>query len=127
MLFPLRLLLVEDSDDDAVLIARAFAKAGCTPMCERVHTAERLAAALHARSDWAALLCDSVPRLDLDRVVAMARAARPTLPIVVVSGHHELERREEIVRCADAFVSKDRLEDVPAVVRGLQCTPPRCW
>jgi DNA-binding NarL/FixJ family response regulator len=121
----LHLLIVDDSDDDTVLIERAFTRAGYLPLCERVQTAETLAAALRARSDWDALLCDSVPRLELERVVMMVRDARPALPILVVSGGQDPERREQIARVADAFISKDRLEDVPAAVKGLRRVPLR--
>jgi len=127
MSLPLHLLLVEDREDDEILISRAFARAGFLPRCQRVQTAETLAAALRARSDWAALLCDSVPCLDVHHVVSIARGARPALPIVVVSGREDREWRTAIERLADAFIRKDRLEDVPAIVKGLQCAPPRCW
>ena len=35
---PLRVLLIEDSEDDAVLILRELRKAGYTPVSERVET-----------------------------------------------------------------------------------------
>ena len=46
MALPLRLLLVEDSADDADLILRELRRAGYDPTCERVQTAAEMKAAL---------------------------------------------------------------------------------
>ena len=47
---PLRVLLVEDSEDDALLLVRMLRKGGYDPAWERVDTAAAMEAALDGRS-----------------------------------------------------------------------------
>jgi CheY-like chemotaxis protein len=83
----LRLLLVEDSDDDAVLIAHAFKRVGYAPICERVDTANALDKALRQNPPWDVLLCDTRVRcLDVVSVLALVHGITPHPLVVVLSG-----------------------------------------
>jgi PAS domain S-box-containing protein len=57
MSIPLRVLIVEDSEDDAQLLMRELKHGGFEPMSERVETAEALRAAL-AREAWDVVISD---------------------------------------------------------------------
>jgi CheY-like chemotaxis protein len=54
---PLRVLLVEDSEDDMWLILRELRRGGYEPIHERVETAEALGAAL-GQQPWDAVIAD---------------------------------------------------------------------
>ena len=54
---PLRVLIVEDSKDDEVLLLRELRRGGFDPAFERVDTAETMSAALDA-TPWQAIICD---------------------------------------------------------------------
>jgi hypothetical protein len=56
---PLRVLLIEDSNDDACLLLRELEHAGYEPTWERVETAADLGAALRRR-EWDIITCDYV-------------------------------------------------------------------
>ena len=61
---PLRLLIVEDSENDAQLLVREIRRAGYDVESERVETAAAMQAAL-ARQTWDLILCDySLPTFD---------------------------------------------------------------
>ena len=53
----LRVLIVDDSEDDAKLMIRQLHKGGYDPKWERVETAEAMEAALD-REQWDVILCD---------------------------------------------------------------------
>jgi CheY-like chemotaxis protein len=60
---PLRVLIVEDSADDAELVLRKLRRGGFEPSLERVETAEDFAAAL--QREWDVILSDfSMPRFN---------------------------------------------------------------
>ncbi|MEI6824756.1 MAG: ATP-binding protein [Desulfuromonadales bacterium] len=56
---PLRLLIIEDSEDDALLLIRELAKNGYDPDCERVDTPEGMQSALAAGA-WDVVVSDYV-------------------------------------------------------------------
>lgn len=122
---PLHVLIVDDSVDDAALITRALADGGYHPSCRRVDTPEAVTAALHDVHTWDLITCDSVlPHLDIVRVLAIAHAAVPQVPVLLVSGRRVEELRGLLERGeVSGFLSKDRLPDLPALVAGLI---PRC-
>ena len=53
----LRVLMVEDSEDDALLIIRELKKGGYNPVYERVATATAMKKALKEKQ-WDIILCD---------------------------------------------------------------------
>lgn len=54
---PLRVLLVEDSQPDAILICHALKSGGFVPTCERVDTAQAMLTALSS-GPWDLILAD---------------------------------------------------------------------
>ena len=56
-LHPLRVLMVEDSEDDALLVLRELKKGGYNPEYERVETAAAMRKALQDKT-WDVILCD---------------------------------------------------------------------
>jgi CheY-like chemotaxis protein len=118
---PLRVLIVDDSADDAELIVDALRRGGYCPLYRRVDTPEAFAVALREVATWDLITCDSVgPRLDLARMLAIAHEIVPEIPIVHVSGRRAEELRGPLERGdVSGFLSKDRLPDLPALVAGL--------
>ena len=82
----LRVLLVEDSEDDATLVVRALAKGGFTTSHERVDTAEAMAACL-AGQEWDLILSDySMPRFNGMAALKLMQEKGVDLPFILVSG-----------------------------------------
>ena len=83
---PLRLLLVEDTEDDALLLIEALRRDGYEPEFERVQTAAAMRAAIGAK-DWDIILCDYIlPGFDAPAALRIGRECNPELPMIVVSG-----------------------------------------
>ncbi len=82
----LRVLLIEDSEDDAWLITRELRRSGLNPSIERVETLPQLRAAL-AREDWQVILSDYVmPRCTGLDAFAVVREHGADVPFLLVSG-----------------------------------------
>jgi CheY-like chemotaxis protein len=118
---PLRVLVVDDSPDDAELIGRALSRGGFAAECVRVDTPTTVAAALKACERWDVVACDvRMPHLDAARVLAETHAAIPGVPIVVVAGAYPQELWHELGSgMVRSFISKDRLDTLPSTVRTL--------
>jgi len=117
---PLRVLFVEDSEDDVFVVVRELRRGGFAPDWTRVDDAGGLTAALGQR--WDVVLCDySLPGFDARAALAQVRA-HADLPFIVVSGTVGEEIAVELMRAgAHDFVLKDRLARlVPAVERELR-------
>src|SRR5947209_7232759 len=83
---PLRVLLVEDSPDDAELTLLELRRGGFDPSSQRVQTAEAMRAAL-AQGPWDVILWDyTLPGFDPMSALALLRQASADLPFLVVSG-----------------------------------------
>jgi len=117
----LRVLIVDDSRDDAELMVRALRQDGFLPVYARVETAEALAAALAHPAGWDVITCDSgVPRLDTAQVLAAVQLALPRVPVVLVSGRFRHELAHDLSDgLARAFVSKDHLDELPSTIKEL--------
>jgi len=83
---PLRLLLIEDCEDDAALVTRALTKAGYDVTAIRVDTAEALCEALD-ESTWDLAIADySMPSFSGTRALEIIREHSADLPFIFVSG-----------------------------------------
>lgn len=83
---PLRVLIVEDSEDDVTLIIRELTREGYEPVYERVETAEEMARALKDKQ-WDIIISDYVmPKFSgLEALKTLNRSGQD-LPFIVVSG-----------------------------------------
>lgn len=115
----LRVLLVEDSPDDADLIVSALTEGGFAVDCRRVETAEAMSEALSRC--WDIVLCDyNLPSFGAEQALALFRQHRLDIPFIVVSGRVGEEAAVALLKQgAHDFVLKGSARLVPAVRREL--------
>ena len=83
---PLKTLVIEDSEIDALLLIEQLKAGGYDPESHRVDNAEDLAAALAGRP-WDIVFSDhNMPRFSSTEALKMVRASRPDVPFLIVSG-----------------------------------------
>lgn len=119
---PLRVLLVEDSEDDAELLLRELAHSGYQVQHARVETAEALRVAL-AADRWDVVLADyTMPELDAQTALAILKESASDVPFIIVSGAIGEETAVGALKAgAHDFLVKGRLTRlVPAVERELR-------
>jgi signal transduction histidine kinase len=119
---PLRLLLIEDSEDDAALLLRELRRGGHAVVHTRVQTAEELEQALDG-GPWDVIISDySLPRFD--GLAAFARVQKRGLdvPFLIVSGTIGEDTAVAAMKAGvHDFLLKDRLARLaPAVARELR-------
>ncbi len=125
MTVPLRALLIEDSEDDALLVARMLERTGREVRFERVETPEALETALSG-GPWDLVVSDhSLPRLRTAEALRRVTERLPGVPFFVVAGAIRKDELDELLAAgARAFVPKTRLDRLPEVVGGA-VPPPR--
>ncbi|NJM33437.1 MAG: PAS domain S-box protein [Rhodomicrobium sp.] len=80
------MLIVEDSEDDAILQARYLKSCGFDPKWQRVDRLDDLSEAVEDRR-WDLVLCDlSMPQLTPFMAVDCVRQVNPDIPIIIVTG-----------------------------------------
>jgi PAS domain S-box-containing protein len=83
---PLRLLLVEDSDDDALLVSTALERHGYAVECVRVMTEDGFREALGG-GVHEIILCDyRMPSFDAFEALEILRESDRDIPLIIVSG-----------------------------------------
>jgi len=118
---PLRVLMVEDSEDDALLLIRVLKNGGYDPEYKRVQSAETMRAALREKS-WDVILCDyRLPQFNGLAAIALLKESGIDIPLIVVSGAIGEETAADCMRCgAHDYVMKGNLSRlVPAIAREL--------
>lgn len=118
----LRLLHVEDSQDDVDLIRLELEKAGYELHCRRVETATDMADAL-ASERWDVIVSDfKLPVFDAYGALATLTASGLDIPFILVSGCIGEEAAVAMMKAgADDFVMKDRLARfAPAIERAMK-------
>jgi PAS domain S-box-containing protein len=119
---PLRVLMVEDSEDDVLLMIRALKQGGYDPVYERVEDAPSMRKAIEKRS-WDIILCDyQMPQFDGLAAIALLKETGIDIPLIIVSGVIGEERAVACMRQgAQDYVMKGNLSRlVPAIERELK-------
>jgi len=122
MTTPLNILLVEDSEDDALLLLRELRQRGYAPTFERVETAPSMRAALQ-NEEWDIILSDwSLPNFSAPAALDLLKEKGLDIPFIIVSGSIGEETAVDAMRAgADDFVLKDKLARLtPAIARELR-------
>jgi PAS domain S-box-containing protein len=118
MSIPLRILIVEDSEDDTQLLLRALTQGGFAPFHERVETAEAMARALHEK-EWDAIIADYVlPNFSAPEAMRVIREGGRDFPFIIVSGKIGEDVAVEAMKAgAHDYLLKGNLARLAAVVR----------
>ena len=113
----LQLVMVEDSDTDAMLVARNLAKAGLDVAIHRVETESDFVRALQTIEPDVILSDFSLPQFDGLRALDIAVEYAPETPFIFVSGTIGEERAiDALRRGATDYVLKTNLSRLPAAV-----------
>jgi two-component system cell cycle sensor histidine kinase/response regulator CckA len=118
----LRLLLVEDSEADAELLARELKRAGFAVEFARVQTAAEVEAAL-TRSEWDIIVGDnSMPGFSGTEALAIVRARGLDIPFIFVSGTmgEDLAASALEAGAGDALAKGNLRRLVPVIRRELR-------
>ncbi|SPE61511.1 hypothetical protein SBV1_720004 [Verrucomicrobia bacterium] len=115
---PLQVLIVEDSENDALLLELELQQAGYQPVCERVETAEAMTAAL-ARQKWDLIVADYVmPRFNGLAALSLVKEQGFDLPFIIVSGHITDDTAVAAMKAgAHDYVMKDNLARLGSAVQ----------
>lgn len=117
----LRVLIVEDSEFDARVVASTLRQSGGDLVWRRVQSAETLRAAL-AETDWDIVISDhEMPGFSAQQALELLQSTGRDLPFLIVSGGIGEELAVALMRAgAHDFLSKGQLRRlVPAVEREL--------
>ncbi|PTY08362.1 hypothetical protein DB347_01915 [Opitutaceae bacterium EW11] len=119
---PLRVLIVEDSEDDAKLLIRELSRGGYDVTAKRVETGDDLRAALGA-GGWDVILSDySLPHFSGEAALRTAQESGQDLPFIFVSGTMGEDIAVGAMKAgAHDYVMKNNLARlVPAIERELR-------
>ena len=118
----LRVLMVEDSEDDALLEIRELKKGGYNPVYERVETAAAMKKTLKEKQ-WDIILCDyKLPQFSGTKAIALLKEINIDIPVIIVSGAIGEETAVECMRLgANDYIMKNNLSRLcPAITRELE-------
>lgn len=120
----LRVLLVEDNEDDAFLLQRLFERAGYHVSVHRIETAEEMQQALTENgAEWDVVLADfNLPTFSAPDALQLLKKVGRDLPFIIMSGAISEETAVAAMRAgAHDFVSKQNLARlVPAIEREMR-------
>jgi signal transduction histidine kinase/DNA-binding NarL/FixJ family response regulator len=119
---PVHLLLVEDSEDDALLVIRSLRQGALDLTFERVETAEAMREAIRTRQPDLIISDGKLPMFDAHEALHVLQDTGMDIPFILVSGQIGEETAATLMRSgAQDFVLKDNLARlVPAVRREVK-------
>lgn len=119
---PIRVLIVEDSEADALLLLRSLRQGGYAPSFERVDTPQEYLTALNSQS-WDLIICDyRMPSFDGFAALRLYKEGGFDVPFIVVSGLIGEDVAVEMMKAgAHDYLLKDNLVRlIPAIQRELR-------
>lgn len=119
---PVKVLIVEDSEDDALLLVRELKRGAFAPQAARVDNARDMRNALEAQA-WDLIITDhNMPGFDSYDALAIAREYDNNIPLIVVSGSMGEEIAVDAMKSgAHDYVMKGNLARlIPAIKRELR-------
>lgn len=119
---PLRILIIEDSEDDAILLLHSLKRGGFNCSWQRVQTADDLRSRL-AEQQWDAITADwNMPGFNGLEALAIVRESGKDIPFIIVSGTIGEEAAVAAMKAgAHDYVRKDNLARLsPALERELR-------
>lgn len=119
---PLRVLVLEDSENDTALLIRQLKQGGYAPVWERVDTLEALKAAL-SKGPWDILISDhSMPHFSATTALELLKIQKLDLPVIILSGTIEEEEAVAAMRAgASDYIMKGNVTRLlPAIERELR-------
>ena len=122
MTTPLKILVVEDSEDDCLLLLRELRRAGYDPDHERVDTPEAMRSALTNRK-WDIVISDYIlPKFSGPEALAVLKDSGLDLPFIIVSGNIGEDIAVEAMKAgAHDYIIKGNFSRLaPAVERELR-------
>jgi putative nucleotidyltransferase with HDIG domain len=117
----LRILLIEDSEDDARLVLREIQRSGYEVDFERVETANAMRVAL-TRQAWDLIICDfSLPQFNAPHALEVLQKTGYDIPFIIVSGTiGEESAVNALIAGAHDFIIKGNFARlIPAIQREL--------
>ncbi len=114
---PLRVLMVEDSEDDAALIVHNLKRGGYDPIVNRVETAAEMETAL-VQKQWDIVLCDyCMPQFSTVHALDVVHRSQLDLPFIIVSATIGEEVAVAIMKAgAHDYVMKGNLARLSAAI-----------
>lgn len=114
----LRVLIVDDSDDDTNLIVRKLRSGGYNPEWERVDTYDAMKSALE-KKEWDVILCDyKMPSFSAPAALKVAQEINPNIPFIIVSGAIGEETAVEAMKAgAHDYLMKDKLAKLSVAIK----------
>lgn len=125
---PLKVLLLENSEADALLLVDKIEQAGFILTHDRVYTKQRMLNVLHQESDWDIIISEhNMPGFtSTDALLVLLERGIET-PLIIISDHISEEVAIQSVRAgAHDFLTKDNLSRLGvAITHALQASQAR--
>ena len=129
----IRVLLLEDNEDDAELIRHELRRSGLSTITDRVDSEVTFAAALREFEPDVVLSDHSLAQFDAQSALAMLRKVSPTTPLIIVTGHPNSDKTIACLRAgAEDLLTKGNLGRLAASItdalelrRPLEALTPR--
>jgi len=119
---PIKVLLIEDSENDALLLLHELRRGGYDPVHRRIETAKEMESALR-EDNWDILICDYIlPQFSAPHALALVQEMKLDLPFIIVSGNIGEENAVAAMKAgAHDYIMKDNLARlVPVIEREVQ-------
>jgi len=117
-----KILIVDDSEDDALLVERELRRGGLETICKRVDSAKSMSDAIMSQS-WDVIVTDhNMPGFSSQEALSIVKQYALDVPFIIVSGSIGEDIAVEAMKAgAHDYIMKDNLTRlIPAIERELR-------